>query len=182
MNARQLIPRREDSPTGSISVKCIVPLAALLAACQAAPAVHLAVGDTLPSAVAVPDTAALLFVSTLEDCFSCRIQGGFVALRSVQRSLAPEVAPSLTALLVAKVPSDTLQFAETLRGERLHARIVTMTPGQAKRVLNPAKIPAIYLIKKGRVIGVWESGQDVVIEMGRNAIVDEIGKMPESSQ
>lgn len=150
----------------------------ILAACQAASAdVDFGIDDTAPIEIGAGGSTNLLFVTTLEDCFGCRIQGGFVALRSAQRTGDSAFAPRLTALLVARSLDDTLAFSQTLQYERITARIKTMTPREAGRIFDLGRIPAIYLLEDGRVVREWQSGGQTVLVIGRNDITGAVAEI-----
>ena len=144
--------------------------------CRAASArVALHAGDAAPRELGASDSTDLLFVTTAAECFGCRIQGGFVALRAAQRTAGDIWAPRLTALLVARGSDDSLAFSRTLEYERIVAQIKVMTREQASRIFDLDRIPAIFLIEKGRVVREWESvGRRA---LGRDDITDALAEV-----
>jgi hypothetical protein len=78
--------------------------------------------------------------------------------------------PRLTVLLITGRSDDTVALASILKRERLMARVQTMTPRDAKKVFDLRKIPAIYLLEKGRVVREWEAQRGAPIAIERNDI------------
>lgn len=160
--------------------RTIVVVAATLAACQPPPLpdVDVRIGDAAPIHMRPTGSSSLLFVGTLDDAFGCRIQDGFVALRSVQRARDSVFAPpSLTVLLLTRSAKDTLAFSRALQHERLTAHIQTMTPREARSVFDLRRIPAIYLVENGRVVQKWESNNRIPTVMGRHDITDALTQL-----
>jgi hypothetical protein len=133
----------------------------------------LGVGDRVPVELGVDESVHLMFVTTFEDCFSCRIQGGYVALRSTQLPDADRPPVPITALLITRDEADTLAFGHALADERIVARIRVVTPRQAAKVFDLSRIPAIYLLAGGHVMREWEAGGPV---LGRNDISVAVGE------
>jgi hypothetical protein len=91
-----------------------------------------------------------------EDCLSCDLQGVFVAIRALQREGTGENGPEVVLLAVSRDSSDTLLFRRTLRTERVAGRIVRIPPRDAREFVSDDRLPAMYLIKKGRIVWEWE--------------------------
>lgn len=148
----------------------------MFTACQPADG-DLDIDDLGPTEMHDGGSISVSLVTTLDDCFSCQIQGGFVALRSVQRARDNALAPRLTALLVTRSLDDTLALSRVLKRERITARIQAMTPREARKIFDLGKIPAIYLLENGRVVREWEASSQAAIVIGRNDIRDAVAEI-----
>jgi hypothetical protein len=121
-------------------------------------------------------TPGLWLIAAADDCFGCRLEAGFLALRSMQRADNALPAPKITVFLVGQAPSDTIAFSAILRSERITARIVLVSLRTARRHLHPRKMPAIYWVWGGRVLGKWENTGLRQLVVGRNDIRDAMSR------
>jgi hypothetical protein len=119
----------------------------------------------------------LLFVTTPEDCFSCMMKGGFVALRAAQRSLVSVGNLRLTALLVTAAAKDTVALRELLQYERLSAAIVSMNPRKAMQFFERSQIPAIYLFRDGLLKQYWSSVNSAAKALRRDEIAEAVERL-----
>ena len=83
----------------------------------------------------------------------------------------------MTALLVTRELNDTLALSAILKRQRIIARIKTMTPGEAIRILDPDRLPAIYLLKDGRVVRKWEAYKGTAVHIERNEIFEAFAEL-----
>ena len=154
-------------------------LAGLVTACHStSDDVEISLGEVIPAALG-GDSTDVLFVTTIEECFSCRIQGGFVALRTAGSLEDSGIAalPRLTALVIVRKEGDSAKFARTLQEERITARVRTVPLALAERTFNLQRIPAIYVLSGGKVARMWESGGPAFVSMGRNEVKDALGRL-----
>ena len=153
-------------------MRSMTGLAVLLAACIGSKNPEpLKTGDKVPQALVGTVDRGLLFVTTVEDCFSCRIQGGFVALRAVQRGADTALAGTVTAVLISRKASDTAAFLQVLQNERIKARVVHIAPGKAQDYFAQERVPAIWLVAGGRILREWVPTKRGGVALERNDIL-----------
>jgi hypothetical protein len=155
-------------------VRWLLLTAAFFTACRSQP-VDVKVGDPAPLRTQAGGHATVLFVTGLDDLLDCPFQDALVALRSAQRAGANGAA--VTALLVTRNAGDTLAFSRALQRERISPRIETISPAEARRSFDLARIPAIYLIEDGRVAREWEQLDRTVPAIRRNEIADALAQV-----
>ena len=132
----------------------------------------LRVGDVVPPELTNPGTEGIWLVARPEDCFGCRLEGAFVALRSVQRAGGSAESTRVRALLITPSPHDTLSFSGALTLERVQADIAIMSPRVGRRIFNSRKLPAIYFVQDGRITHEWKATSLARIVIGRHEIRD----------
>ncbi len=120
------------------------------------PGSELRVGSLAPEAMRVDGQDALVIAGSVDDCLSCDLLGLFVALRALQHSQAPTPAPEVLFLAISNRASDTLYFRQTMRRERVKGRITSVLPRVAAKLFVPGRLPAMYLVGSGVIVGAWE--------------------------
>ena len=159
----------------------LIVLAVCIAACQGRPAgKELRVGDVAPAEIGVDSSTNLLLVTTSEDCFSCRIHHGFVALRTALRAEGFGGVPRVTALLVVGPREDTVSLSNSLENERIAAQIKTISSKRAKTFFDLERLPAIFLVDQGRIVREWTGLGWVGADVRRTDIADALVQVAHS--
>ncbi len=132
-------------------------LCGLGSACQGSQA-DLNRGDQVPMRLRTPGQPALVIAARTDDCLGCRLNGVYHALRTL-RGAEGDSAPIIIVLAMTSDGADSTIFRHTLLRERIDARIELLSPEEGRRILDWGRLPAIYFIRNGRVIGEWEAPQ-----------------------
>lgn len=122
-------------------------------------------GDPAPALMQTSGRMTVAIVATVEDCLSCDLRGVHVALRAMEGGGAGDVMPEIVVLAVTRDARDTLFFRQTLHKERVTGRVELLEPQAARKIFDGNKLPAMYLIKDGRVVHEWKPTRDQRIVM-----------------
>jgi hypothetical protein len=114
---------------------------------------------------------SIVLVGSPEDCFSCKLQGVFVALRASQRADSA-LRPRVALVLITRSSRDTGPAAWLLRREHVIAAIAALSPEEAREHFDLTNTPAIYLLNGGEEIKRWEAGNGSAVAIGRDDPID----------
>lgn len=153
----------------------VLAVTVVLISCQVAPMRSKGTGGSLSSlGVDAGGGVRLVLVTTVESCFSCRMHGGFLSLRTAQRMGDGLAGSEVTALLVSGTTEDASKLAMMLSDERIRADIRILSRRQTEGFFGAGRFPAIYLFVNDTLQRRWESITQGGLELRRDDIVTAI--------
>jgi hypothetical protein len=125
---------------------------------------HVLPGAPMPRLGVAPLSArGLVWVLQPADCIAC--QSPSRRLRTLQRALRSEL--DLVAVVVGgDAVADSTFVASCLRQERLAAPVHHLSTAAYQNAFGDAPIPALYLVRDGRVVDIWTDTRDTALGTG----------------